>query len=74
MWPISSTYYDCFSRGIEGVKLSSVSDLVDSKTKNFTKRFDCKYYQDSNSFINDNELDAVIILTESGNHYRETCT
>jgi len=68
---ISSTYYDCFSRGIEGIKLSSVSDLIESKTKKFVKRFDCNYYQDSKSFINDNEIDAVIILTESGNHYRD---
>ncbi len=68
---ISSTYFDCFSRGFEGIKLSSVSDLIESKTRNFVKRFDCKYYQDSKSFINDNELDAVIILTESGNHYRD---
>ena len=34
---ISSTYYDCFSRGIEGVKLSSISDLVHSKTKFYQK-------------------------------------
>ena len=60
-----------FSKGIEGIKLSSVSDLIESKSKKFVRRFDCNYYQDSKSFINDNEIDAVIILTESGNHYRD---
>ena len=66
---ISSTYFDYFSRDFEGIKLLSVSDIIKSKTEKFVKKFHCKSYVNSNHFLNDNELDAVIILTESGNHF-----
>ena len=65
---ISSTYFDCFSRGFEGIKLSSVSDLIESKTRNFVKKFDCKYYKDSKSFINDNDTklhECISLFTRS---------
>ena len=67
---ISSTYYDCFSRGFEGVKLVGVSDLKNSKANIFVNKFGCKKYLNSSDFLNDNDLNAVIILTESGNHYK----
>ena len=66
---ISSTYFDIFNNGIDGVKLVGVSDFIKNKTSNFVNKINCKYYPDSKEILNDNVLDAVIILTESGNHY-----
>ena len=66
---ISSTYFDCFSNGFDGVNLISVSDLIKFKKDKFIKKFNCKSYDNVNDFLNDNELDTVVILSESGNHY-----
>ena len=66
---ISSTYFDCFSNGFDGVNIISVSDFIKFKKDKFIKKFNCKSYDNVKDFLNDNELDTVVILSESGNHY-----
>ena len=58
-----------FQMVLMGLNLISVSDLIKFKKDKFIKKFNCKSYDNVKDFLNDNELDTVMILSESGNHY-----
>ena len=57
------------SKKIKDVCVIACCDLVKSKAIKMSKEFDCKYYTVSSKMYEENSIDLVLILTESGNHY-----
>ena len=55
---------------IEGARLAAVCDLEESKAKSIGKRFTVPYYTDMHQMMRTESIDAVVVLTESGNHAR----
>ena len=53
---------------IENAKLVAVSDKVLSKAKSLSKKFGIKYYKSMIKMLQENEIDVVAVLTESGLH------
>ncbi|RKQ58720.1 putative dehydrogenase [Vogesella indigofera] len=55
---------------IEGAQLAAVCDLSPSKAKSIGDRFSVPYYTDMHQMMQEKDIDAVVVLTESGNHAR----
>ena len=55
---------------IEGARLAAVCDLDESKAKSIGERFTVPYYTDMHQMMRTESIDAVVVLTESGNHAR----
>lgn len=55
---------------IEGACLAAVCDLDVSKAKNIGEQFAIPYFSDMHEMMQATEVDAVVVLTESGNHAR----
>lgn len=53
---------------IEGAKLTAVCDLVDEKAAAIGKRFGVPHFTDMHEMMASADIDAVTVLTESGNH------
>lgn len=57
---------------IEGARLSSVCDLVEDKAKKFGSKFSVPYYVDMHEMLQNELIDVIVILTESGKHAQVT--
>ncbi|MDC7700847.1 Gfo/Idh/MocA family protein [Vogesella indigofera] len=55
---------------IEGAKLAAVCDLESSKATAIGERFSVPHYTDMHAMMQSENIDAVVVLTESGNHAR----
>lgn len=55
---------------IEGAKLAAVCDLEPSKATAIGERFSVPHYTDMHAMMQSENIDAVVVLTESGNHAR----
>ncbi|UVA79346.1 Gfo/Idh/MocA family protein [Pandoraea commovens] len=56
---------------IEGAQLSAVCDIDAAKAKDFGERFSVPHYTDMHQMMQTvKNIDAVVVLTESGNHAR----
>lgn len=55
---------------IEGAQLAAVCDLSLPKAKSIGERFSVPHYTDMHQMMQDEDIDAVVVLTESGNHAR----
>ncbi|MDN4576462.1 oxidoreductase [Pandoraea cepalis] len=56
---------------INGAQLSAVCDIDASKAKDFGERFSVPHYSDMHQMMQtEKNIDAVVVLTESGNHAR----
>ncbi|MGR9578176.1 Gfo/Idh/MocA family protein [Pandoraea sputorum] len=56
---------------IEGAQLSAVCDIDAAKAKDFGERFSVPHYTDMHQMMQAGKnIDAVVVLTESGNHAR----
>lgn len=55
---------------IEGARLAAVCDLDEGKAKSVGDRFSVPYYADMHLMMRTEKVDAVVVLTESGNHAR----
>lgn len=53
---------------IEGAQLSAVCDIDESKAKALGERFSVPSYTDMHQMMRSEKIDAVVVLTESGNH------
>jgi len=59
---------------IQGAGLSAVCDLIESKAKELGGRYRVPYFTDMDEMMQSAEVDAVVVLTESGNHAEHTTT
>lgn len=55
---------------IEGAKLTAVCDHDSSKAISIGERFSVPHYTDMHAMLQSENIDAVVVLTESGNHAR----
>lgn len=55
---------------IEGAQLVAVCDLDELKAKSIGERFSVPYYMDMHQMMHGENIDVVVVLTESGNHAR----
>jgi len=53
---------------VEGAMLVSVCDLDGAKAQNIGEKFEVPYFIDMHEMMRSNEIDVVVVLTESGNH------
>ena len=53
---------------IDGAQLVAVCDLDESKAKSISKQFSIPSYTDMHQMMRSEKIDAVVVLTESGNH------
>ena len=53
---------------IENARLAAVCDLVESKAKAIGQQFSVPYFTDMHDMMAAGGIDAVVVLTESGNH------
>lgn len=55
---------------IEGAQLAAVCDLEEPKAKSIGEIFSIPYYTDMHQMMRSENIDVVVVLTESGNHAR----
>lgn len=66
---ISIRHSDLLSNNsIKGAVLVSVCDLVESKAKTIGHKCNVPFYTDMHQMMNEQDIDVVVVLTESGNH------
>ena len=53
---------------IAGLKLACVCDIDEEKAKNIGKKFSVPFYFDYHEMISKEDIDIIVILSESGNH------
>ena len=53
---------------IEGANLVAVCDVVEDKAKTIAEKFNVPYYLDMNEMMSSEDVDLVVVLTESGLH------
>jgi len=53
---------------IKGAQLVAVCDLVEGKAKKIGEQFSVPYYPDMHQMMHSENIDVVVVLTESGNH------
>lgn len=56
---------------IEGARLVAVCDIDEAKAKSIADRFSVPHYTDMHQMMLGQNIDAVVVLTESGNHARD---
>lgn len=70
---IAQHYLDIFnSNKIKNFTIKFVCDLKISKAKKLSKIFKCEYGTDYKKLNLNHNIDLAIILTESGNHYKDS--
>ncbi len=57
-------------RQIDGAQLVAVCDLDEPKAKSIGEQFSIPSYTDMHQMMRSEKIDAVVVLTESGNHAR----
>lgn len=55
---------------IDGARLIAVCDLDESRARSIGERFSVPSYTDMHNMMHKENIDAVVVLTESGNHAR----
>lgn len=53
---------------IKGARLVAVCDIVAEKSKKIGEQFSVSHYTDMHQMMRNEEVDVVVVLTESGNH------
>ncbi|WP_432453567.1 Gfo/Idh/MocA family protein [Agarivorans sp. QJM3NY_29] len=53
---------------IEGARLAAVCDIVKEKAEKIGNKFDVPYFTDMHEMAGSENIDAFVVLTESGNH------
>lgn len=53
---------------INNATLIAVCDLIKEKAENISKRMKVPFYQDMHEMMRKEDIDVIVILTESGNH------
>jgi predicted dehydrogenase len=53
---------------IENAKLVAVCDIIEDKAKKIGQQFDVPFYTDMDLMMQNEDIDVVSVLTESGNH------
>lgn len=56
---------------IDGARLVAVCDIDEAKAKSIAERFSVPHYTDMHQMMQGQDIDAVVVLTESGNHARD---
>lgn len=57
---------------VSGARLAAVCDTDEAKAREIGKRYDIPHFTDMHRMMSDQPIDAVVILTESGNHAKHT--
>jgi predicted dehydrogenase len=57
---------------IKGAKLQSVCDIKIERAIKIASKYGIKYYDNIDAMLQNEEIDIVVILTESGNHAQNT--
>lgn len=57
---------------LENLKIKACCDLDIEKAKKMAAAFEANYYNDLRQMLSDESLDAVLVLTPSGNHYENS--
>ena len=66
---ISKRHSELLGHGqIEGARLSAVCDIIPDKAKSIGAQFDVPHFTDMHEMMSACEIDAITVLTESGNH------
>ena len=55
---------------IKNAKLVAVCVLKINRAKKIAIQYNCKFYSNLDEMMENNKIDVVSVLTESGNHYR----
>ncbi len=70
---ISKRHSDLLGQGqISGARLAGVCDVDVERAKALGEKYEVPYYQDMHELANSADIDAISILTESGNHAANT--
>jgi UDP-N-acetyl-2-amino-2-deoxyglucuronate dehydrogenase len=53
---------------IQNARLAAVCDLVEEKAQKIGQQFNVPYFSDAHDMLKEVAVDAIVVLTESGNH------
>lgn len=53
---------------VKGITLGAVCDINIKKAKDLSKKYNVNYYSSMHKMMNEENLDVIAVLTESGNH------
>tara|TARA_A100000164_G_scaffold173681_1_gene154233 strand:- start:1186 stop:2202 length:1017 start_codon:yes stop_codon:yes gene_type:complete len=53
---------------VDGIGLVAVCDIVKQKANKVAKKYNVRAYQSMNEMVQKEEIDLILVLTESGNH------
>ena len=53
---------------VKGITLTAVCDIIEEKAKILGKKYKVVHYTCMHEMIKNNEIDLIVVLTESGNH------
>ncbi len=53
---------------IKGARLTAVCDPIEEKSKKIGEQFSIKHYTDMHQMMQNETIDIIVVLTESGNH------
>ena len=56
------------NKKITNAKLVAVCDIIEIKSRKIGEQFDVPYYTDMDEMMTKEDINAVSVLTESGNH------
>lgn len=66
---IQQRYVEVFKEEVKGVKVAAVCDKVKARADEVAGRLGARPVYDMKEMLRDNRIHAVLIATESGNHY-----
>jgi len=55
---------------ISDARLAAVCDVVEDRAKKIGERFSVPYYSNMHQMLQNEDIDVIVVLTESGNHAR----
>ena len=55
---------------VPGARLAAVCDLIEEKAQKIADKYRVPHYTDMHEMMQNEEIDVVVVLTESGNHAR----
>lgn len=69
---VINRYIEVFQKEISKAKVILVCDKIEKKAYYIAKLLDCKSTCDENILFNSNDLDLILVCTESGNHFKHS--
>ena len=69
---VQNRYVEVFKRELNGIKVLLACDQVKEKAENVANILGCKAVYNYDQLFNSDDIDLILICTESGKHYNHS--